>query len=118
MQYLLLAAAGLGVLWTGVSAASWLGGGLTGLPVLDEPVFLLYSLALVGASLLAGWLTGVGCANLVEVAAAQRREQVEKAAQSRVCEIAAARVVAPVEQELERYRAYRTAFEVADTSTD
>lgn len=112
-QFVLLVAAGLGLAWAVVSVLSWLGGGITGMAMFDEPVFAAYAGALVVAALLVGWLTGVGCGNLVEVAAVQRREDVERKAQARVREITAQRVVEPMEAELARYRAFRSAYEVA-----
>ncbi|MEU3019127.1 GTPase [Nocardiopsis sp. NPDC007018] len=112
-QYALLALSGAGAAWAVVALSSWLGGGITGLRVFDDPVFILYAGSVVVAGLLVGWLTGVGCGNLVEVAAVQRREEVERAAQTRVREIAGTRVVAPMEEELARYRAFRAAYEVA-----
>ncbi|RKS04913.1 50S ribosome-binding GTPase [Nocardiopsis sp. Huas11] len=115
-QFALLAAAALGLVWVVVSLVSLLGGGFTGLRMFDDPVFLAYSGTLVTAALFVGWLTGVGCGNLVEVAAVQRREEVELAALARVKQIAATRVVEPMEAELERYRAFRAAYEVAATS--
>ncbi|WP_159944584.1 MULTISPECIES: GTPase [unclassified Nocardiopsis] len=114
-QYALLAAAGLGLAWAVVALVSWLGGGITGLRAFDDPVFALYSGVVVAAALLVGWLTGVGCGNLVEVAAVQRREDVERTAQARVREITGLRVVEPMEAELARYRAFRAAYEVART---
>ncbi|MGW5878778.1 GTPase [Nocardiopsis terrae] len=113
VQYSLLSVAGVGFAWALLSLLSWLGGGITGLRMFDDPIFIAYSGAVVGAGLLVGWLTGVGCGNLVEVAAVQRRENVERAAQERVREIAGLRVVAPMEEELARYRAFRAAYEVA-----
>ncbi len=115
VQYSLLALAGAGLAWATLSLLSWAGGGITGLRMFDDPVFIAYSGAVVVASLLVGWLTGVGCGNLVEVAAVQRREDVERTAQGRVREIAGLRVVAPMENELVRYRAFRAAYEVART---
>lgn len=115
VQYALLAVAGAGFAWAVVSLLSWLGGGITGLRVFDDPIFAAYAGAVVVAGLLVGWLTGVGCGNLVEVAAVQRREEVERTAQTRVREIAGLRVVAPMEEELARYRAFRAAYEVART---
>ncbi|PDP86517.1 hypothetical protein CQJ94_16845 [Glycomyces fuscus] len=115
-QYALLAVAGLGLAWAVVTLLSWAGGGITGLRAFDDPVFAAYSGVLVVAALLVGWLTGVGCGNLVEVAAVQRREDVERTASARVREIAALRVVEPMEAELARYRAFRTAYEVARTA--
>ncbi|WP_017584751.1 GTPase [Nocardiopsis ganjiahuensis] len=115
VQYSLLALAGAGLAWALLSLLSWIGGGITGLRMFDDPVFIAYSGAVVVASLLVGWLTGVGCGNLVEVAAVQRREEVERTAQGRVREIAGLRVVAPMENELARYRAFRAAYEVART---
>ncbi|KOX17530.1 GTPase [Nocardiopsis sp. NRRL B-16309] len=115
-QFALLAAAGLGLAWVVVSLVSWLGGGFTGLRMFDDPVFLAYAGALVAAALFVGWLTGLGCGNLVEVAAVQRREEVERAALARVREIAGTRVVEPMEAELGRYRAFRAAYEVAAPS--
>ncbi|WP_304451388.1 GTPase [Nocardiopsis sp. YSL2] len=115
-QFALVAAAGLGLVWVVVSLVSWLGGGFTGVRMFDDPVFLAYAGALVAAALFVGWLIGVGCGNLVEVAAVQRREEVEHAALARVREIAGTRVVEPMEAELGRYRAFRAAYEVAATS--
>ncbi|OOC55060.1 MULTISPECIES: GTPase [Nocardiopsis] len=112
-QYALLAVAGVGLAWAAVALLSWFGGGITGLGAFDDPLFALYSGAVVVAALLVGWLTGVGCGNLVEVAAVQRREDVERAAQTRVREITGLRVVEPMETELARYRAFRAAYEVA-----
>ncbi|MFD6949802.1 hypothetical protein A6A08_21030 [Nocardiopsis sp. TSRI0078] len=114
-QYALLAVAGVGLAWAVVALLSWFGGGITGLRAFDDPLFALYSGAVVVAALLVGWLTGVGCGNLVEVAAVQRREDVERAAQVRVREITGLRVVEPMEAELARYRAFRAAYEVART---
>nr|WP_262391621.1 GTPase [Nocardiopsis sp. CNR-923] len=116
-QFALLAVAGLGLVWALVALVSWLAGGLTGLAMFDDPVFVAYSGALVVASLVVGWLTGVGCANLVEVAAVQRREAVERVAGERVAEIARRRVVEPMTAELDRYRAFRAAYEVAGTAS-
>ncbi|MEU0490335.1 GTPase [Nocardiopsis sp. NPDC006139] len=113
VQFALLAVAGVGLAWALVALVSRLGGGLTGIAMFDDVVFVAYASALVVAALAVGWLTGVGCGNLVEVAAVQRREDVERAAQARVREIAAARVVEPMEAELARYRAFRAAYEVA-----
>lgn len=115
-QYALLAVAGLGLAWAVVTLSSWLGGGITGLVMFDDPVFAAYSGVLVVAALLVGWLTGVGCGNLVEVAAVQRREDVERTASARVREITGLRVVEPLEAELARYRAFRAAYEVARTA--
>ncbi|MFW6641822.1 GTPase [Nocardiopsis algeriensis] len=112
-QYALAATAGAGLLWAVVALVSWIGGGITGLELFDDPVFLAYASALVVAALLAGWLTGVGCGNLVEVAAVQRREEVERAAEKRIREIAAQRVVQPMEAELARYQEFRASYEVA-----
>lgn len=113
VQYALLTLAGIGLLWALGSVVSWSGGGITGLPVFDDPAAIAYAGAVALASLLVGWLTGVGCGNLVEVAAVQRREDVERDAQERVREIAGVRVVTPMEEELARYRAFRAAYEVA-----
>ena len=113
MQYLLLIVVGLGLAWSVVSALSWVGDGITGLRMFDDPVFVAYSGALAAAALVVGWLTGVGCGNLVEVAAVQRREDVERDAEGRVREITGLRVIQPMEVELERCRAFRAAYEVA-----
>ncbi|WP_150244759.1 YfjP family GTPase [Nocardiopsis quinghaiensis] len=112
-QYALLAVAGGGLAWAVVALLSWFGGGITGLRAFDDPLFAVYSGAVVVAALLVGWLTGVGCGNLVEVAAVQRREDVERTAQNRVREITGLRVVEPMETELARYRAFLAAYEVA-----
>ncbi|WP_306366477.1 GTPase [Nocardiopsis sp. CC223A] len=113
VQFALLAVAGAGLAWALVALVSRLGGGITGFAMFDDVVFVAYASALVVAALAVGWLTGVGCGNLVEVAAVQRREDVERSAQAKVREIAAARVVEPMEAELARYRAFRAAYEVA-----
>ncbi|MBR8744039.1 GTPase [Nocardiopsis sp. MG754419] len=113
VQYALLTVAGVALLWALASLVGWLGGGITGLRLFDDPMAMAYAGAVAVAGLLVGWLTGVGCGNLVEVAAVQRREDVERDAQGRVREIAGLRVVAPMEEELARYRAFRAAYEVA-----
>ncbi|CAL9559141.1 GTPase Era [Nocardiopsis dassonvillei] len=117
-QFSLLAVAGIGLAWAVVALVSRLGGGITGVAMFDDAVFVAYAAALVAAALVVGWLTGVGCGNLVEVAAVQRREDVERAAQAKVREIAVARVVEPMEAELARYREFRTAYEVAAPTED
>ncbi|SHJ37595.1 50S ribosome-binding GTPase [Nocardiopsis flavescens] len=118
VQFALLAVAGIGTVWAVVALVSRLGGGITGIAMFDEAVFVAYASALVVAALAVGWLTGVGCGNLVEVAAVQRREDVERAAQAKVREIAAARVVEPMEAELARYRAFRAAYAAAAPTED
>ncbi|WP_017612439.1 GTPase [Nocardiopsis salina] len=113
VQYVLLGVAGVGAAWALVSAVSWTGGGITGLRMFDDPVFIAYSGAVVAASLVVGWLTGVGCGNLVEVAAVQRREEIERTADASLRETAGERVVRPLEAELERFRSFRRAYETA-----
>ncbi|NYI98441.1 GTP-binding protein EngB required for normal cell division [Streptomonospora nanhaiensis] len=103
LQYLLTALSGAGLVWLVALLVSWLGGGLTGLPVLDDPRFLGLAAAVVVATPLVGWLIGNGCVNLVSVAAAQRRERIEQRSAQRAREIAEQRILAPVEQELARY---------------
>ncbi|QBI55388.1 GTPase [Streptomonospora litoralis] len=103
LQYLLVALAGAGVLWFLTVLVSWLAGGLTGVPVLDTPLFLGFAAAVAVATPVAGWLTGTGCANLIEASAAQRREQVEQRSSQRARELAEERILAPVEQEMTRY---------------
>ncbi|MDA0564889.1 50S ribosome-binding GTPase [Streptomonospora sp. S1-112] len=104
LQYLLTVVSGAGLVWLVALLVSWLGGGLTGLPVLDDPRFLGLAAAVVVATPLVGWLIGNGCVNLVSVAAAQRRERIEQRSAQRAREIAEQRILAPVEQELARYR--------------
>ncbi|WP_017608854.1 GTPase [Nocardiopsis xinjiangensis] len=113
LQYVLLGVAGVGVAWAVVAALSWMGGGITGVRLFDDPIFIAYAGVVVAASLLVGWLTGVGCGNLVEVAAVQRREEIERTAEASVREIAGERVVRPLEAELERFRVFRRAYGVA-----
>ncbi|TDQ48770.1 YfjP family GTPase [Actinorugispora endophytica] len=105
-QYLLVAAAGIGLAWLAVLLVSWIGGGITGVPALDTPLFMAFAAALAASSLLLGWLTGVGCRNLVSVEAARRREQVDGQGTGRVERIAVERVVAPLEDELQKYGRY------------
>ena len=113
LQHVLLGVAGVGAAWALVAALSWMGGGITGVRLFDDPIFIAYAGVVVAASLLVGWLTGVGCGNLVEVAAVQRREEIERTAEASVREIAGERVVRPLEAELERFRAFRRAYGVA-----
>lgn len=113
LQYVLLGVAGVGAAWALVATLSWLGGGITGLRLFDDPLFIAYAGAVVAASLVVGWLTGVGCGNLVEVAAVQRREEIERTADASVREIAGERVVRPLEAELECFRTFRRAYGVA-----
>lgn len=107
VQYLLVASAGGGLVWLGVLLVGWVGGGLTG------PALLLLAAALALASLLLGWLAGVGCRNLVAVEAARRREYVEMHGAEQVKRIAVERVVAPLEAELRTYERYCQALEEA-----
>lgn len=116
LQYVLLTVAGVGAVWALVAASSWAGGGITGVRLFDDPLFIAYAGAVVAASLLVGWLTGVGCGNLVEVAAVQRREEIERTADASVREIVGERVVRPLEAELERFRSFRRAYGMARRS--
>ncbi|WP_082126741.1 GTPase [Allosalinactinospora lopnorensis] len=113
VQYLLAAVAGAGLAWFGTALVSWLGGGMTGVPLLDDFVYIGYAAAVVVATLAAGKLTDIGCQNLVEVDAAQRREQVEQQSVERVRSLTDERVVAPLEEELKRYRFYNAALNAA-----
>src|SRR5699024_2278466 len=113
VQYLLLVVVGLGLAGSVVSALRCVGDGITGVRMFDDAVFVAYSGALVTAALGVGWLPGVGCGNLVEVAAVPRREDVERDAEGRVRAITGLRVIQPMEVELERCRAVRAAYEVA-----
>ncbi|GHD34128.1 YfjP family GTPase [Nocardiopsis kunsanensis] len=113
LQHVLLGVAGVGAVWALVAALSWVSGGITGTRIFDDPIFIVYAGAVVGASLLVGWLTGVGCGNLVEVAAVQRREEIERTADASVREIVGERVVRPLEAELERFRSFRRAYGAA-----
>ncbi|MFV2198521.1 GTPase [Nocardiopsis sp. LOL_012] len=115
VQYGLLGVSALGLVWALVAGLNWFGE-FTGLAVLDTP-FIVYGGALAVAPLLVGWLTGVGCGNLVEVSAVQRREQVEQEAVERVRRIARRRATEPMDAELERYRMFRSAYEVARSSS-
>ncbi|GAB3453215.1 hypothetical protein GCM10027570_32210 [Streptomonospora sediminis] len=103
VQYLLVVLAGAGVVWFAGVLASWLAGGFTGMAVLDDPVFLGVAAAVAVATPVTGWLVGTGCANLIGVAAGQRREQVQQRSSQRARELAEQRILAPVEQELARY---------------
>ncbi|GAB3213965.1 GTPases [Marinactinospora thermotolerans DSM 45154] len=113
LQYALAALAGMGLVWLVELVVSSALGGLTGMAVLDDPVFIGFAAALSAATLLVGWLTGVGCRNLVGVAAGRRREEVEEKATERVREIAVQRVVTPLEHELAEYRRFAEAFKAA-----
>lgn len=106
VQYLLVAVAGAGMVWLAVLLAGWVGGGLTAVPMLSDPGYAALAGALVVSALLLGWLTGVGCRNLVAVAAARRRERVDELGSEQVRKIAAERVIAPMEAELQRYNRY------------
>lgn len=116
LQYVLLSVAGVAALWALVAAVSWAGGGITGVRLFDDPLFIAYAGAVVAASLLVGWLTGVGCGNLVEVAAVQRREKIERTADASLREIVGERVIRPLEAELERFRSFRRAYGMARRS--
>lgn len=113
VQYLLVAFTGVGLAWLGTLAVSWLGGGLTGIGMFDDPVLIGFAAAIVVATPAVGWLTDVGCRNLVSVAAAQRREQVELKSTERVRAMAEERIIVPVEQELQRYREFSRALAAA-----
>ncbi|MBB6170812.1 GTP-binding protein EngB required for normal cell division [Nocardiopsis mwathae] len=113
LQYALLATAGAGLAWFCTLLVSWVGGGLTGIGLLDDPAYLGFAGAVVVATLAVGWLTDVGCRNLVSVAATQRRDQVERESAERVRAIAEELVITPLEEELARYRAFRRALGTA-----
>ncbi|MBB4933259.1 GTPase Era involved in 16S rRNA processing [Lipingzhangella halophila] len=113
LQYLLVAAAGLGLAWFGVALVSWLAGGLTGFSLLDHPLNIGFAAAVVAATLVVGKLTDIGCRNLVEVAAAQQRDEVKQRSAQRVRSISDERIVAPLEEELQRYRSYGAALDAA-----
>ncbi|MFW5416932.1 50S ribosome-binding GTPase [Nocardiopsis sp. CNT-189] len=110
LQYTLVAAAGAALAWFAVVLVSWLAGGLTGLAFLDSPLFLGLAAAVAAAALLAGWLTSIGCRNLVSDAAAKEREATEAACAERVEAVAEEQVIAPVERELARYRSFEAAL--------
>ncbi len=107
VQYLLVALTGVGLVWLGALLVGWIGGGLA------EPPLLFLAAALTAGSLLLGWLTGVGCRNLVTVEAARRREYVETHGTEQVKRIAVERVVAPLEAELRNYERYCQALKEA-----
>ncbi|CAM3609262.1 GTPase [Nocardiopsis gilva] len=115
VQYTLVAVAGVGLAWIGTLLVSWIGGGLTGFALLDDPIYLGFAGAVAAATLAVGWLTDVGCRNLVSVAATQRRDQVERDSAEKVRTLADELVVAPLERELGRYREYREALGTALT---
>ncbi|GAA1992952.1 YfjP family GTPase [Nocardiopsis rhodophaea] len=118
VQYTLVGTAGAGLAWIGTLLASWIGGGLTGFALLDDPTYLGLAGAVAGATLIVGWLTDVGCRNLVSVAATQRRDQVERDSAAKVRAIADELIIAPLEEELGRYREYREALGTALTKHD
>ncbi|GAA3724902.1 GTPase [Salinactinospora qingdaonensis] len=105
-QFALVTISGVGLAWFVALAVSWLGGGMAGMSLLDNPVFAAFAAVLSLSTLLVGWLMGVGCRNLVSVAAARRREEVEEKATASVRSITAERVVAPLEEALGRYHAF------------
>lgn len=113
LQYALIAVAGVGLVWAGTVLVSWLGGGLTGAAALDSPVFLGLAAAVAAAALAVGWLTGVGCRNLVGVAASRRREAVEAQAEEGIAAAASEEVVSPIGRELAEYRRFAESLEAA-----
>uniref|UniRef100_UPI0008308AB5 YfjP family GTPase n=1 Tax=Nocardiopsis trehalosi TaxID=109329 RepID=UPI0008308AB5 len=113
VQHVLVVLGVAGLAWFGTILTSWLMGGATGVAALDDPVFLALAGAVVAAAPVVGWLTGVGCRNLVSVAAAQRRERVELDSAEKVRALAEERVLAPVERELRRYHEYSEALAAA-----
>ncbi|WP_258863082.1 GTPase [Marinitenerispora sediminis] len=113
LHYLLVAMGGAGLAWLGVVVAAQFTGGLTGLPVLNAPVFIGFAGAVVAAALAVGWLTGVGCRNLVSVAAARQREQVTTLGRERVAAVVAEKIIAPIEAELAEYRRFTSGLRAA-----
>lgn len=89
---------------------------MTGVAVLDDPVFIAFAAVVFVATLLVGWLTDVGCRNLVAVAASRQRERVEEQGTERVRAIAAERIAAPMERELGEYQRYCRALAAARTT--
>ncbi|GAA4950667.1 YfjP family GTPase [Streptomonospora halophila] len=118
LQYALVGLAAAGVLWFCTVLVSWLAGGLTGVAMLDAPVFLGFAGATAVATPVTGWLLGTGCANLIAVSAVQRREHVEQRSSQRARELAEQRILAPVEQELARYAESCGALATAQGSED
>ncbi|GAB3499090.1 GTPase [Nocardiopsis coralliicola] len=113
VQYLLVALAGLGLVWAGLAGASWFAGGFFGVAVLDSPVFALLGAGIAAAALLAGWLTALGCRNLVAVAASQRREEIEAASTERVRTVAERDIAAPIDAGLADCAAFAAAVDAA-----
>ncbi|MFC7328781.1 GTPase [Marinactinospora rubrisoli] len=113
LHYLLVAMGVAGLAWLGVLVAGQFTGALTAVPALSAPVFMGFAGAVVAAALLVGWLTGVGCRNLVSVAAARKREQVATLGRERVAAVVADKIVAPIEAELTEYRRFTSGLRAA-----
>ncbi|GLU47917.1 GTPase [Nocardiopsis ansamitocini] len=113
LQYFLVGVAGFGIVWLVTLAVSWFLGGVTGLAVLDDAIFMAFAAVLAASGLLLGWLTGIGCRSLVSVEAGRRRERVEEQGTERVFAIITERVVTPMERELADYVRYGQALGTA-----
>ncbi|MEP7025352.1 MAG: hypothetical protein ABJB47_16460, partial [Actinomycetota bacterium] len=112
-QGLLLGCVIVGVAWLGVIIAFGVLHVATASSRLFSDVSLLPWIGLmIAAFLLLGWLTASGAMNLVQVAAAQEREQVEAQMREQMAVAAKDMVVLPVEQELAEFDRFRTELRV------
>jgi GTP-binding protein EngB required for normal cell division len=68
---------------------------------------------MVAAFLLLGWLTAVGCLNLVRSSAGREREQTLAAMRAKIEVVAREMVLNPVEQELTEFQRFRSELRIA-----
>jgi predicted GTPase len=76
-------------------------------PLLDDPTLLPWIASMIAAILLLGWLTSSGCQNVVTLAAERRRDRVVTTMMARLAEVAQAKVLMPIQQELSEYARFR-----------
>jgi GTP-binding protein EngB required for normal cell division len=74
---------------------------------------LPWIVVMIAAFLLLGWLTAVGCLNLVRSAAERESEQARETMREKIGDVAREMVVAPAEQELAEYQRFRDELAVA-----
>jgi hypothetical protein len=110
-QWLLTAGAVGGVALSAVIAVARLTGHHKGL--ISESSLIPWLLALAAALLVLGFLTAVGCKNMIVAAAERERETAERAMRDRVSEVTRDLVLVPAGREIAEYERFRQELAVA-----
>jgi GTP-binding protein EngB required for normal cell division len=110
-QWLLTVLAVAGVVWAVVIGVAH--GGREQSTLLGDTSLIPWLLVLAAAMLLLGFLTAVGCQNMVLLAADRERERAEKAMRERVAVVARDLVLVPAGREIAQYEHFRKELAVA-----